>query len=106
MVVHERRGGVDAGIEAQQPCAAAHLAAFVEVARENFLLDPGGIARRRGPAAVHVHAGKFKVRLVHPHGSSPAILASSSPPPPSAASRPPTITAHTPRPHPSHNLVP
>src|SRR5215475_350716 len=36
MVVHERRGGVDAGIEAQQPCAAAHLAAFVEVARENF----------------------------------------------------------------------
>src|SRR5262249_61019711 len=73
------------------PWAAAHLAAFVEVARENFMLDPGGIARRRGPAAVHVYAGKFKVRLLHRHGSSPAIVASSSRSPPWAASVPHTI---------------
>src|SRR6516162_1911442 len=81
MVVHERRGGVDAGIEAQQPGAAAHFAALVEVARKNFLLDPRGIAGRRGPAALHVHAGKFKMRFVHRHGSSPTTVASSWAPP-------------------------
>src|SRR5262245_21647862 len=78
MVVHERRGGVNAGTQAQQPGAATHLAALVEVTRESFLLDPRGIAGRRGPAALHVHAGKFKMRLVHRHGSSPATVASSS----------------------------
>src|SRR5262249_48618698 len=78
LVVRERRGGVDAGVEAQQPGAAAHLAALVEVARENFLLDPRGVAGRRGPAGVHVHAGKFKMRLVYRHGSTPATVASSS----------------------------
>src|SRR5215510_11910615 len=81
MVVHERRGGVDAGIEAQQAGTATHLAALVEVARENFLLDPRGVAGRRGPAALHVHAGKFKMRFVHRHGSSPATVASSCAPP-------------------------
>src|SRR5262249_34591901 len=36
MVMHERGGGIDAGIEAQEPRAASHLAALVEVAREDF----------------------------------------------------------------------
>src|SRR5216683_544829 len=78
MVMHERRGGVDAGLEAQQPGAAAHLAVLVEVACEDFLLDARGIAGRRGPASLHVHAGKLKMRLVHRHGPSPAIIAVSS----------------------------
>jgi hypothetical protein len=78
MVMHERRGGVDAGLEAQQSGAAAHLTVLVEVAREDFLLDARGIAGRRGPASLHVHAGKLKMRLVHRHGPSPAIIATSS----------------------------
>src|SRR5439155_7544010 len=36
MVVHERRRGVDARLDAQKPGAAAHLPALVDVARENF----------------------------------------------------------------------
>jgi hypothetical protein len=44
MIVHERCGGEDAGLEAEQPGAASHLAGFVEVAGENFLLDARGIA--------------------------------------------------------------
>src|SRR5260370_26001321 len=67
VIMHEGRSGVDAGIEAQQPRAASHFAALVEIARENFLLDPRGIAGRRGPAGAHVHASKFEMRLVHRH---------------------------------------
>src|SRR5262245_46803985 len=79
MVVHERRGGEDTGLDAQETGAAAHFARLVEVACQNFLLDPRGIAGRRGPATVHVHAGKLEMRLVHRHRSSPAIILDSSP---------------------------
>src|SRR5271166_1114323 len=65
VIVHEGRSGVHAGFEAQEPRAASHLAVLVEVAREDLLRDAGGIAGRRGPAALHVHAGKFEMRLVH-----------------------------------------
>src|SRR5438045_2442163 len=41
--VHERRGGVDAGREAQQPGAAAALGGLVERAGEDLLLDAVGI---------------------------------------------------------------
>src|SRR5262245_27818958 len=70
MVVHERRRGVDAGREAQQPRAAAHLARLVEIAGENLLLDAGRIARRRDPALRHVDRKKFQMRLVHRHDGS------------------------------------
>src|SRR5262249_38786557 len=69
MVVHERRRRVDAGVEAQQPGAAPHLALLVKVAGENFLLDPGGIAGGRGPAGAHVHTGELDMGLVHRHRS-------------------------------------
>src|SRR3569623_1926060 len=32
VIVHERRGGVDAGLETQQPRSAAHLVLLVEIA--------------------------------------------------------------------------
>src|SRR5437879_1102064 len=64
MVVHERRGGVGAGRKAQEPRATAHLAALVEIAGENLLLDAGGIAGRCCPAGLHVDAGEFEMRLV------------------------------------------
>src|SRR5262249_57317181 len=69
--------GVDAGLDAQKPSAAAHLAALVEIARENFLLNTRRIPRRRGPAAIHVDPGELEMRLVHRHGCSPAISRSS-----------------------------
>src|SRR5262249_41115096 len=56
VIVHEGRGGVGAGREAQEPRAASHLARFVEVTGENLLLDAGRIARGRHPARVHVDA--------------------------------------------------
>src|SRR5262245_20931459 len=69
VVVHERRCSVDAGIEAQKPRAAAHLAGLVDVAGQDLLLDAGWIAGRRGPALAHVDAQEFEVGLVHRHGS-------------------------------------
>src|SRR5919201_1086555 len=79
MVVHERRGREDAGLDAQETGAASHFARFVEIACQNFLLDPRGRAGRGGPATVHVHAGEFEMRLVHWHRSSPAIILDASP---------------------------
>src|SRR5262249_11896562 len=73
MVVYERCRGEDAGLDAQKPSAAAHLATFVEIAGENFLLDTRGIAGRRRPAGVHVDPGELEMWLVHRHGCSPAI---------------------------------
>src|SRR5262245_46155544 len=72
VVVHEWRGGVDAGIEAQQPRAASHLAGLVEVARQNLLLDARRVAGGRRPAGIHVDASEFEVRLVHRHFLSSA----------------------------------
>ncbi len=74
VVVHERRGGVDARVEAQQPRAATHLLFLVEVAREDLLLDARGVAGGRGPARIHVDAGEFEMRFVHRHRSSPAVI--------------------------------
>src|SRR2546423_15318163 len=74
MIVHERRGGEGAGLEAEQSGAASHLARFVEVTGENFLLDTCGIAGRRRPAGVHVDAGKFKMRLFLSEVSAPANI--------------------------------
>src|ERR1700742_2124454 len=71
VVVNERRGRVDARLEAQQPRTAAHLARLVEVAGEDLLLDAGGIAWRRHPSLVHVEAVKFEMRLVHRHHYTP-----------------------------------
>jgi hypothetical protein len=42
VVMDERNGGVEAGIELQQARAAAHLPGLVEIARENLLLIPAG----------------------------------------------------------------
>src|SRR4051794_21278684 len=44
MIMHKRRGGVDARIEAQQARAASHFFRLVDVARKDFLLDAGRIA--------------------------------------------------------------
>src|ERR1700730_6648104 len=67
MIVHEGRGGIDAGLEAQQPGATAHLSPLVEIARQDLLHDAGRIARGRRPARAHVKAMEFQVRLVHRH---------------------------------------
>ena len=67
MVMHERGGGVDARIEAQQPGAASHLAGLVEIAGEDLLLDAGGIARRGRPSLRQIDPVKLKMRLVHRH---------------------------------------
>src|SRR5262245_18071481 len=71
MVVHERRGGVDARLEAQKPRAAAHLAGLVEIAGKRLLLNARRIARRREPALVHVDALELEMRLVERHGVDP-----------------------------------
>src|SRR6202044_350122 len=67
VIVHEGCRGVDAGREAQQPRAAARLFGFVEIARQDFLLDAGRVAGRRHPALVHVDLVEFEMRLVHRH---------------------------------------
>src|SRR5437588_444892 len=67
IIMHEGLGCVDAGLEAQQPCAAAVLLRLVERTGEDLLLDAGGIARRRLPAAAHVEPVEFEMRLVDGH---------------------------------------
>src|SRR6266851_1211804 len=67
VIVHEGRGGVGAGLELQEPRAAAHLLRLVEIARQDLLRDAGRIAGRRVPAVLHVDAGELDVRLVHRH---------------------------------------
>src|SRR6202011_5016843 len=71
MVMHERRRGVDARIEAQEPGTASGLAGFVEIAGENLLLYGGRIAAGRRPAGRHVDPGEFEMRLVHRHPRDP-----------------------------------
>src|SRR5439155_11293641 len=61
IIMHEGLGRVDAGLEAQQPRAAAVLLRLVERAGEDLLLDAGGIARRRLPAAAHVEPVEFEM---------------------------------------------
>src|SRR4051812_12688814 len=65
MIVHERRRGVFAWRETQQARAAAALTGLVQVARQNFLLDTGRIARRRSPAFVQINAEEFEMRFGH-----------------------------------------
>src|SRR5262252_3784317 len=67
VVMHEWRRGVDAGLEAQQPRAAAHLLRLVEIASKDLLLDARRVAGRRVPAILHIDAREFDVRLVHRH---------------------------------------
>src|SRR6185503_20944318 len=71
MVVDERRCRVHAGVEAQEPRAAAHLAGLVEIAGKRLLLDARRIARRREPAVVHIDALELEMRLVEWHGYDP-----------------------------------
>jgi predicted TIM-barrel fold metal-dependent hydrolase len=58
--VHERRRGVDAGIEPQQARAAATLAGLVERSRQDLLLDAGRISRR------HVDTSAYVLRRLPP----------------------------------------
>ncbi len=65
--MHEGRRRVDARREAKEPGAAAHLARFIEIACQDFLLDARRIARRRRPACIHIDFMKFEMRFVHRH---------------------------------------
>src|SRR5579871_3386562 len=71
MVMHERRGGEGAGLKAQEPRAASHLAPLVEVAGEDLLLDRRRIAFEIVPARIHIDFMEFEMRLVHRHGCCP-----------------------------------
>src|SRR5262249_13326271 len=71
VIMHEWCGRVDAGIEAQQPRAAAHLARLVEVARQYLLLDTGGVSGWRCPAVGHIDPQELQVGFIHRHGIAP-----------------------------------
>src|SRR6185369_17517189 len=74
VIVHERCCRVDAGVEAQEPRAATHLARLVEIARQYLLLDSGGVSGWRGPAFGHIDPQELQVGLVHRHGFAPRRL--------------------------------
>src|SRR6185437_7337049 len=81
VIMDERRGGEGARLEPQEPRAAAHLAALVEIARQDFLHDGRRIARKRVPAGAQIEAAEFEMRFVHRHGRScRSCLASLAPP--------------------------
>src|SRR6185369_904117 len=50
MVVHERLRGAGAGVDLEEPGAAAALRGFIEVRGEDLLPEPGRIAWRALPA--------------------------------------------------------
>src|SRR6185312_12685272 len=67
VIVDEGRGRVDARLEAEEAGAAAVLRPLVERAGEDLLLDPPRISFRRLPAARHVEAVEFEMRLHRVH---------------------------------------
>src|SRR5277367_4398380 len=60
--------GVDAGLEAEEPRAAAALRLLVESAGEDLLLDAGGITRQRLPPRAHVDGVELVMGLGDGHG--------------------------------------
>src|SRR5678815_659853 len=71
VVVHEGLGGERAGIDLQQPRAAALLVLLVEVGGEDLLPETRRVALRPLPAAVDVHLHELQMLLrFHGHTSS------------------------------------
>src|ERR1700733_10854313 len=71
ILVHERRGRINARREAQQPRAVGAFAFLVERAGDDFLLNAVGIARWCLPAFAQVERMKFLVAFIEAHLFSP-----------------------------------
>src|SRR5437868_3659592 len=63
VVVHERLGGVRAGLDLEESRAAAALFHFVEIGGEDLLVEPRRVARRPLPARIEIDADEFQVLL-------------------------------------------
>src|SRR6188472_2475513 len=61
MVVHERLGGKSAGVDLQQPRAAALFRLLVEIGGEDLLPEARRIARRALPARGEVYLYEFEM---------------------------------------------
>src|SRR5207237_8001499 len=63
VVVHERLGRISAGLDLEEPGAAAALILLVEVGAEDLLVEARRIARRAFPAAVEIDFDEFQMLL-------------------------------------------
>src|SRR5262245_64196082 len=63
VVVHEGLGGEGAGLDLEEPRAAAALRRLVEIRGEDFLPEPRRIARRAFPSRVQVDFDEFEMLL-------------------------------------------
>src|SRR5687768_11222610 len=89
VIVHEGLGGERAGLDLEQPRAAALLRFLVEVGGEDLLVEAGWIARRHFPAVIQVDAYELEVLL----GSHAASFASCRSTSLSATARSPLATS-------------
>src|SRR5215472_7390668 len=76
IVVHKRLGREYARSKPQQAGAAAAALRLVEAARQDLLLDAGGVARRCRPPRAHVDTMEFEMGLVDGHWPTLLLLLS------------------------------
>src|SRR5216684_8173586 len=63
MIVHERLGGERSRLDLQEPRAAALLAGFIEIRRQDLLEETRRIARRALPPGLQIDLDEFEMRF-------------------------------------------